>query len=260
MTTATATARRRRPRVWIVAIVVLVVLAALVVALEFAARAIVPQVVRSQLVANLGLAEDQTIDVDIPGVLLPQLVVGSIPQMHLAAEDVEIEGVSGDVDVDIQDAPVWGGGEWSSARAVVVLDEQQVRGILARVDGFPVDAVSLDAPEVALDTELSVFGATIPLGVRLSAVAEDGELVLSPTTFRLGGVDVSADALRQQVGPLVGSFAERWPVCLAEYLPAALTLTDVVVEDRGVVASFDIDSAILRDEAAQQPGSCSDAS
>ncbi|MCO7204141.1 DUF2993 domain-containing protein [Microbacterium sp. CnD16-F] len=255
----TVTAPRRRRRGWVVVIVVVAVLAALVVAAEFAARAIVPQVVRSQLIENLGLPADQAIDVEIPGLVLPQLAVGSIAQMSVSADDVDVEGISGDVRVDIQDAPVRGG-DWSSARAVVVLDEDQVRTILSRVDGFPVDAFRLAPPEVALDTELNLFGAAIPLGVRLSAAAEDGDLVLSPTTFRLGDVDVSADALREQVGPLVGSFAQSWPVCLAQYLPRALTLTGVAVEERGVVATFDIDSAILRDETAQQPGSCSDAS
>lgn len=255
----TVTAPRRRRRGWVVVIVVVAVLAALVVAAEFAARAIVPQVVRSQLIENLGLPADQAIDVEIPGLVLPQLAVGSIAQMSVSADDVEVEGISGDVRVDIQDAPVRGG-DWSSARAVVLLDEDQVRTILSRVDGFPVDAFRLAPPEVALDTELNLFGAAIPLGVRLSAAAEDGDLVLSPTTFRLGDVDVSADALREQVGPLVGSFAQSWPVCLAQYLPRALTLTGVAVEERGVVATFEIDSAILRDETAQQPGSCSDAS
>lgn len=255
----TVTAPRRRRRGWVVVIVVVAVLAALVVAAEFAARAIVPQVVRSQLIENLGLPADQAIDVEIPGLVLPQLAVGSIAQMSVSADDVDVEGISGDVRVDIQDAPVRGG-DWSSARAVVVLDEDQVRTILSRVDGFPVDAFRLAPPGVALDTELNLFGAAIPLGVRLSAAAEDGDLVLSPTTFRLGDVDVSADALREQVGPLVGSFAQSWPVCLAQYLPRALTLTGVAVEERGVVATFDIDSAILRDETAQQPGSCSDAS
>ena len=255
----TVTAPRRRRRGWVVVIVVVAVLAALVVAAEFAARAIVPQVVRSQLIENLGLPADQAIDVEIPGLVLPQLAVGSIAQMSVSADDVEVERISGDVRVDIQDAPVRGG-DWSSARAVVLLDEDRVRTILSRVDGFPVDAFRLAPPEVALDTELNLFGAAIPLGVRLSAAAEDGDLVLSPTTFRLGDVDVSADALREQVGPLVGSFAQSWPVCLAQYLPRALTLTGVAVEERGVVATFEIDSAILRDETAQQPGSCSDAS
>lgn len=256
----TVTALRRRRRGWIVVIVVVAVLAALLVAAEFAARAIVPQVIRSQLVSNLGLPQDQAIDVDIPGVLLPQLIVGNIAQMTVSADDVDVDGISGDVRVEIQDAPVRQGGDWSGAQAVVVLDEDQVRTILSRVDGFPVDAFRLAPPEVALDTELDVFGAAVPLGVRLSAAAEGGDLMLSPTTFRLGDVDVSAEALRQQVGPLVGSFAQSWPVCLAQYLPRALTLTDVAVEERGVVATFEIDSAILSDESAQEPGSCSDAS
>ncbi|MCM3695826.1 LmeA family phospholipid-binding protein [Microbacterium oleivorans] len=256
----TVTAPRRRRRGWIVAIVIVAVLAVLVVAAEFAARALVPQVIRSQLVSTLGLPEDQPIDVDIPGLLLPQLVVGNIPVMSLSADDVEVDGISGDVEVTIADAPVRQGGDWSSARAVVVMDEEQIRTILSRVDGFPVDSFRLDPPAVALDTELNVFGAAVPLGVRLSAAAEDGELVLSPTTFRLGEVDVSAEALRQQLGPLVGSFVQNWPVCLAEYLPRALTLAEVTVAERGVVASFDIDSAILRDRTAQQPGSCADAS
>lgn len=256
----TVTAPRRRRRGWVVVIVVVAVLAALVVAAEFAARAIVPQVVRSQLIQNLGLPADQAIDVEIPGLVLPQLVVGNIPVMSLSADDVEVDGLSGDVEVAIEDAPVRPSGDWSGARAVVVLDEDQVRTILSRVDGFPVDAFRLAPPDVALDTELNLFGAAIPLGVRLSAAAEDGDLVLSPTTFRLGDVDVSADALREQVGPLVGSFAQSWPVCLAQYLPRALTLTGVAVEERGVVAAFEIDSAILRDETAQQPGSCSKAS
>lgn len=64
---ATVTGARRRPRRWIAVVVVLAVVAVLLVAAEIAARAIVPQVVRSQIVTNLGLAQDQEIDVRIPG-------------------------------------------------------------------------------------------------------------------------------------------------------------------------------------------------
>ncbi|MFS0867968.1 DUF2993 domain-containing protein [Microbacterium sp. 179-B 1A2 NHS] len=259
MTAAPATAPRRRQRGWIALAVVVVVLIVLVVAAELTARALAPKIVRDELVSSLGLAEDQEIDVDIPGLLLPQLVGGTVRSVTLAADDVEVEGLSGDIRVQLQDVPIRGGADWNAGRARVVLDEEQTRALLSQVDGFPADAFRLDAPEVALDTELTVFGAAIPLGVRLSAGAEDGDLVLAPTRFLLGGTEVSADALRQQVGPLIGSFAERWPICLAQYLPAAMTLVDVAIEDRGVVADFEIDSAILRDGAARQRGSCDDA-
>lgn len=258
MTAVPAAAPRRRRRGWIALVVVLALVAALVVAAEAAARALAPQIVRDELVSTLGLAEDQRIDVEIPGLLLPQLVTGTVSRMTLAADDVAVDGLAGDVRVRLQDVALRGGGEWRRGEATVVLDEEQTRALLTRVEGFPADAFRLAAPDVALDTELSVLGAAIPLGVRLAATAEDGDLVLSPTTFLLGGAEVSADALRRQVGPLVGSFAERWPVCVAQYLPAAMTLTGVAVEDRGVVADFDIDGAILRGGAAREPGACDD--
>jgi hypothetical protein len=255
MTTTTAP-RRRRKAGWTIGAVV-VALVALVVGAEVAARAITPTIIRDQLVSNLGLAQDQQIDVGLPGpVLLPYLVVGSLPELTLSAQDVEVEGISGDVDVDLLDVPVWGGTDWSGGHARVVLDEAQMRALLGQADGFPVDSFSLDDPEVALDTELELFGQSIPLGVRLGVGADDGDILLSPTTFLLAGTEISADALRQQAGPLLGSFAERWPVCIAEYLPAALTLTDVAVDGVTVVADFEIDSAILRDASAQQPGTC----
>ncbi|MDJ1113025.1 LmeA family phospholipid-binding protein [Microbacterium dauci] len=255
MTTSNAP-RRRRKAGWIVGAVV-VVLVALMVGAEVVARTLAPTIIRDQLVANLGLAEDQQIDVGLPGpVLLPYLVVGSLTEMTLSAQDVEVEGLTGDVEVALQDVPVWGGTDWSGGQARVTLDEAQMRALLGQADGFPVDSFSLDDPEVALDTELELFGQAIPLGVRLEVGAEEGDILLSPTTFLLAGTEISADALRQQAGPLLGSFAEQWPVCIAEYLPAALTLTDVAVDGATVVADFEIDSAILRDASAQQSGTC----
>ncbi|SBS74507.1 LmeA family phospholipid-binding protein [uncultured Microbacterium sp.] len=254
--TTVADEPRRRGRGWIVLVVVLVVVALLVVAGEVAARALAPKIIRDQLVSNLGLPADQQIDVEIPGLLLPQLAVGSVAEITLASDDIELDGLAGDVRVDLQDVPVWGGVDWSGGSAQIILDEAQTRALLARVDGFPVDAFRLAEPEVALETEFDVFGASIPLGVRLTAEARDRDLVLSPTTLLLGDAEVSADAVRQQLGPLVGSFLDEWTVCLAQYLPAALTLDDVQVEDRGVVARFEIDSGILRDPAMQANGTC----
>jgi hypothetical protein len=252
----TVAPRRRRKAGWIIGAVA-VVLVVLVIGAEVAARTLAPTIIREQLVANLGLAEDQQIDVGLPGpVLLPYLVVGNLPEMTLSAQDVEVEGLAGDVEVALQDVPVWGGTDWSGGQARVTLDEDQTRALLGQVDGFPVDSFSFDDPDVALDTELEVFGQAIPLGVRLGVGADDGDILLAPTTFLLAGTEISADALRQQVGPLLGSFAEQWPVCIAEYLPAALTLTDVAVAGETVVADFEIDSAILRDASAQQPGTC----
>ena len=47
-----------------------------------------------------------------------------------------------------------------------------------------------------------------------------------------------------------------WPVCVAQYVPAGLTLSDVVVEDDELVARFDIADGILSDPALQANGTC----
>lgn len=249
---------RRRPRrgvTWAVVIVLAVV--GLLVAAEVAARIVTPQIIRDQIVQNVGLPADQKIDVDIPApLLLPLVVVGQLPEIRLSADDVELNGITADVDVTAQDVPMYRDADWSSANATVVLDQAQTRALLSKVDGFPAESVTLDPPDVALDTAFPILGTSVPVGVTLSPAARDGEIVLSPTTFRLGGADVSADALRQQLGPLVGSMLEELPVCVSQYLPKAMTLTGVSVAERGIVADFEIDSAILRDKAAQEPGSC----
>ncbi|WP_405373475.1 MULTISPECIES: LmeA family phospholipid-binding protein [unclassified Microbacterium] len=259
MTTAAAPRRSRRAVAWIVVAVLLAV--GLPVAGEVAARIIAPQLIRDRIVQNLGLAADTQIDVEIPApLLLPLVVVGQLPELRLSAQDVELDGFTGDVEVVAQDVPMYRDADWSDADATVVLDETQTRALLSRVEGFPADAFALDPPEIALDTQFAVFGVEVPVGVRLSAEASEGRILLSPTSFRLAGADVSADALRQQLGPLAGSFVEDWPVCVAGYLPAAMRLEDVAIEDRGVVASFEIDSSILNDPAAQAAGACADAS
>ncbi|MFJ6680000.1 LmeA family phospholipid-binding protein [Microbacterium sp. NPDC091382] len=249
---------RRRPRrrvTWVVVVIVAIV--GVLVAAEITARIVTPQIIRDQIVENVGLPADQKIDVDIPAALmLPLVVVGQLPEIRLTADDVELNGITADVDVTAADVPMYRDADWSFANATVVMDQAQTRALLSEVDGFPAEAVTLDPPDVAVDTSFPVLGTSVPVGVTLSPAARDGEIILSPTTFRLGGADLSADALREQLGPLVGSMLEEFPVCVSQYLPKAMTLTDVAVEDRGIVASFEIDSSILRDTSAQEPGSC----
>ena len=259
MTTVPPPRRSRRAVAWIVAVVLLVV--GLPIAGEVAARIIAPQLIRDRIVQSLGLADDTQIDVEIPSLLLlPLVVAGQLPELRLSAQDVELDGLTGDIEVVALDVPMYRDADWSDADATVVLDETQTRALLSRVEGFPADAFALDPPEIALDTQFALFGAEVPVGVRLSAEASEGRILLTPTRFRLAGADVSADALRQQLGPLAGSLVEDWPVCVAEYLPAAMRLEGVAIEDRGVVASFEIESTILNDPAAQSAGSCADAS
>ncbi|MFB7893299.1 DUF2993 domain-containing protein [Microbacterium sp. NPDC056044] len=249
--------RTRRVWPWIVAFAIVAVLAvAAWFAAEAIARQVVTGVVRDQVRTQLSLPADQPIDVEIPGAVIPQLISGSIDALTIASDDVAFGGVTGDVTVTAHDVAVRGSGEMSGATATVSLDEAQLRTLLSSVEGFPADTVGLAAPDVTMSMELQLFGAGIPVGVALTPTVADGDIVLTPAVLRLGESEVSADALRSQFGRIADTVLRDWDVCIAQYIPAGVTLTAVEVTGEVLVADFDVDGAIATDPSLQQNGTC----
>lgn len=252
-----AAPRRRRRWPWLVALVVVVVLAvAAWFIAESVARSVVTQTVREQAIAQLELPTDQPIDVVVAGAVLPQLIGGTLNDITVSSDDVPLQGLVGDVRVHAQGVPIRGDAPIDRARATVRLDEQQLRDLLGTVEGFPADTVTLAAPNVAASTELSFLGLSIPIGLQLAPSAADGDVVLTPVSLSLGGNEVSADDLQERFGALAGSVVRGYTVCIAQYVPAALTLTAIEVEDAAVVAHLDIDGAVGQNPALQQNGTC----
>ena len=171
-----------------------------------------------------------------------------------------MESFVGDVTVTAYDIPIRGGGEMGSATATVVLTEEQLRTLMSTVEDFPADSLGLAAPDVTMSTELSLFALSFPVGVSLTPSAVEGDLVLSPSSLQLAGADISADGLRSQFGRVADLVLRDWTVCVAQYIPAGLTMTAVAVEGDELVADFDIDGAIISDPSLQQNGSCESAS
>lgn len=258
LSSPTSPPRRRRRWPWIVALIVVVALA---IGAWFAgdaiARSIVKQTIREQAITQLSLPADQQIDVELDGAVLLGLIVGSLPEVRVASDDVPLGQLTADISVVAQDVPVHGGGDWSGAYATATLDQAQLEALLATLDGFPADTVEIDAPDVAVTFELNALVTKVPVGVALTPRAENGDLVLSPASLRIADAEISAESIVQQFGALASTVVRDWDVCIAQYLPAAVTLTGVRVDPDAVVADFEIDSAILRDASAQENGTCS---
>ncbi|MFI8594667.1 DUF2993 domain-containing protein [Microbacterium sp. NPDC078428] len=252
-----APARRRRVWPWIVT---LVIVAAVLVGGWFVANwlagDLVERAVRTQVVQQLGADASGEVDVEVSGMVIPQLVSGELDELRITAQDLSFGTLSGDVDVVATAVPISADRDLGQASATVVLDEQQLRALLAGLEGFPADTVSIDGGEVAASFELNVFGAVIPIGVGLVPSAADGDLVLTPATLRLADTTISADDLRAQFGGFADAVLRSWDVCVAQYLPAALTMTDVVVADGRATIDFDIAPGVLHDPALRQDGTC----
>ncbi len=249
--------RRRRMTPWIVGVAVVALLAVGAwIAGEFLARSIVTTTIRQQIVSQLSLPADHPVEVDLPGPVLPQLVGGRIAELTLSSQDVAYGELSGDIVVHATGIPIRGDAPAESARATVSLGEQQLRALLGTMDGFPVETVTLDDPDIAMTTELELWVLTVSVGVGLTPRVEAGELVLTPSTLRVAGAELSAEALLAQFGPLASSVLRDWKVCVAQYLPAGLVLTGIRFDGDAVVADVDIDGAILHDTTLQANGSC----
>ncbi|WP_405218507.1 LmeA family phospholipid-binding protein [Agrococcus sp. Ld7] len=236
--------------------VVLLVVVAMVVAAELAARQLVPDTIRSAVVEQLGLPADHPVDVEVDGILLPQLIVGTLDDVRIASEAVTVGDFGGDVTARLEDLPIRGDGAAAGGSAQVRMSTEQLRSLVATIDGFPAEAIELEAPNVTASTEFTVLGATIQLGLVLEPSAADGELVLAPVSGSIADVTVTAAQLREQFGGLLEPLVQDRSVCVASSMPAALTLESIDVVDDELVAGFDIDGGIINDPALQENGTC----
>jgi len=253
---ADAKPARRRGRAFVVLGSILVVLAALAVVAELVARQMVPGIIRSTVVERLQLPADHPVDVEVDGILVPQLIAGTLADVRIASEDVTVGAFSGDITAHGEGVPIRADGPAAGGAAEVRMSTEQLRSLLSTIDGFPAETIELEAPNVTASTDLELLGATIPLSLVLEPRAADGDLVLTPVEGTVAQATVTADQLRQQFGSLLDPILQDRSVCVASSLPAALTLESIEVVDDEVVAGFGIDGGIVNDPALQANGTC----
>ncbi|MCT1366059.1 MULTISPECIES: DUF2993 domain-containing protein [unclassified Microbacterium] len=245
--------RRRRRWPWVVLIVV-VVLAALVVAAEFVARAVLPGVVRSIVIEQLDLPADQQLDVETEGILLPQLLAGRLDTLRLSTEAVTLQGITGAADVTATGVPLRGG-DLDGADGTIRIDQEQFTALLADSE-LPVDTVEFVAPNATLGGSFDVLGTAVPVSVTLTPGAVEGDLELTPVAASIGGVDIDLDRVGSSFGSLGEGITEPRRVCIADQLPAGLTLTGIEIVDDQAVIDIDVDGAIVTDETLQEKDTC----
>ena len=248
--------RKRRLWPWIVSLgVVLVLFGGAAFAGEWLARDLVERGVRGALASELGVPTDQA-EVQVEGFVIPQLISGRFDEVRIEAQDVSLQGFTGDVAVTARGVPLRADGPLNSAEASVTLDQEQMRALMAGVEGFPEESLGLSGADVTITVGLNVFGVAVPIGVGLTPSAAGGALVLTPASFSVAGASADAQGLRNQFGAIADAVLQPWQVCIASSLPAGLTLTDVAVVDQRIVANFDIASGILVDSTLRDPGVC----
>ncbi|SJN31607.1 hypothetical protein FM104_07520 [Microbacterium esteraromaticum] len=255
--TAVIEAPTRRPRKrwpWIVAIVV-VVIAVLLVAAELVARAVLPSTVRSLVIEQLELPADQQLDVTASGILLPQLITGTLDELQLSSDEVTIGGITGSADVVATEVPIHGGA-LGSAEGTITIDQSQFASLLDAAD-LPISEITLQEPNVVAQGGIPLFGQEIPLGLTVTPGAQDGDLLLTPVSVTIGGKEIDLQNLVGLLGDAGSDLSGPQRVCIADRLPAGIALTGLRVEGAKIVADISADGDIAVDPKLLENGTCS---
>lgn len=248
---AEAASRRRWP--WVLAIVVLV-LAALVVAAEFIARAVLPGIVRGIVIEQLDLPADQQLAVEADGILLPQLIGGRLDRLDLSTDAVSFGGITAAVDVTALGVPLRGG-ELMSADGTVRIDQGEFTTLLMAAD-LPIDELAFAAPDVTASGSLDMLGIPVPVSLTVTPGADAGELLLTPVELRIAGIVLNAEEISQRFGKLAAEITGTQRICIADQLPAGLKISQVEISGTEAVIGIDVDPALTSDVALQSNGVC----
>jgi hypothetical protein len=258
---ATAPPKKKR-RGWLIALVivgVLVVLAVVAVIIgEMVAKAYARDYVRERIVAVLQLPDDAAVDVDLGGgSIILQALAGRVDTVDVHVPQGTFGELEGSVRLHAEGVPLEDSAAVEKLAIDFAIQSDDLAALTQGADPATAPTVELVDGEVAFSSEFELFGSAIPWGLSLQPSAEDGALVLSPTSFTLGeqtfeaGVDDGSF-----LGQIAAAFLQPQTLCVADQVPQALVLTDAAVGDGELVLTFTGDGAALGGPEFQALGVC----
>ena len=253
--------RRRWP--WILAIVLVVVVALLVVGFFVAekyVREYAENYARQQIVSVLALPEDTPVKVTLgEGSIILQALSGAIREVDVEADDVTFGELTGDAVISATNVPLDGSKPVKTLDITVTIDEENVRTLAGSLSGLELSSIELQDGVIAIGSEFNIFNIiVIPVAVDLAPAAKDGAITFDPVTIYLGDDPISVADLRNspEFSSLAGDLLRTQTVCVANSLPQALTVVDVKVVGTDLVVKVNGDGTPLSGPGLSTMGTC----
>lgn len=251
--------RRRRVWPWVVVGFLLVLVAAIVTAIEVIGRSAAVAAIEQQVRVALDVPPATAVEVSLgSGSLTWQLLTGRVDTVDIHVPSLELGPLTGDLAVTASGVPLDQSAPVSGLDVVYLVPEAQLGAIADRLSGVPIQSVALDGAEIVASGEVSLFALTLPLGLGLTPGAVDGQVAFTPSSIRIG--DSTFDAAGLAADPFWGGIArsitQTQTVCIADQLPQALTLTDVAVAGESLRIDLSGAGAALGGPEFRTKGSC----
>jgi len=251
--------RRRRKAPWILGglIVLLLLLVAAYVVAEVLIRDYATDRVKTQVSQGLGVERDD-VDVAFAGSMVLQAIRGTIGQADVTVDDASFGPLTGDLDIRAQGVPLDSTQPVEQLDITMAVTEENVGKLADYLSGLEVADIALEEPEIVVESEFSLFGVSVPIHLGLEpAAVESGAIGFTPSSIEVAGRRLAADDLRSsEFGALAQPILEQREVCIAEYLPEALTLQEVDVGGEELGARFTGTDVLLSEDELTAVGSC----
>lgn len=251
---------RRKRRVWPWVLGgFLVLVAVALVAVDALARGFAEDLIADQAAEVLDVPDGTPVEVRIGGgSVLLQVISGGLEHVEVQVQDYTVGPLVGELTLTAEGVPFDLQQPTETINVRFDVPEASLAAISGSLSGVPIDSVTLEAPEVVANGTLSLFGASLPLGLGLTPAAVDGSLAFTPTSARIGDATIEASALASDPvwGGLAGSVLQQQTVCIADQLPAALTMTAVEVEGDVLRIEFDGSGQALDGGGFTTRGTC----
>jgi hypothetical protein len=251
MSVATETPRKRR-RWPVVLIVVVVALAVLLVVAEFVFRGVVDRMIAQQVEQSLPAGATGHVEAHARGVVIPQLVRGSLDDVEISSEKLTIDGVPLAADVTAHDVPIDGKGDVHDVDGHVTLAATSVKDLAKYSPLF--DRLSLADGGVELSGTTSVLGYDITYAAKGDVVAQDDGtgITITPKTVR-----ITNSTLGLKVDSIPGVTNVPVEVCTARFLPSQLRVRSLDITSSRASVRVTADSLPLNEQGLQTVGKCS---
>lgn len=203
-------------------VVIVVVLAAAVAVVEIGGRPVAQGYIRDQLVKALpGTDPEVTIG---PGSLILQAIDGHIDTVDVTIPDATLGSFTSDLAITATDVPLDQSAPLGTVTIDVTAGASEVQELVRGIDGLNKATVSI-ADDVSIDSTFSILALTVPYGFDVAPTADNGQLLLTPTSVSINKAEVSlADLAQVPFGSAITDLVKPQRVCVAEYLPKVLSL------------------------------------
>lgn len=262
--------RRSGCLVGLVALVVLLVVGYIVA--DVALRSYAQDRVRQQIVDSLppGVSADPT--VTIGGVsFIAQYLTGSLdnvavsaPRVTVQGQDGSSQGVSFAAHIDAHQVPT-NGEAVGSASGTLTIDQENVQriAVMAGISGGSgsgssgagspdLGTITLGDGTLSYGGTLSFLGLDIGYTATAKPIAKGDIIELEPTALKLSAGSASVDLDR-----LLGELAKKpIPICVAQYLPERVQVSDIRIENKQAVVTLDATHLALNEKSLSTHGAC----